>query len=194
MGAEPLDGFPRVRLGRQIQQLWNEWWGMYSVVGCSECRNLWVVEGRPETTQCPRCRTRHRFEKLRAFAETETSDAAARVRSSMLARRADDGEFVDPEEIDTEEVGIGDEAYLSASGLDAEAVSAAGERATSTDGSRSRKRVVLDALSELDEPTAAAVREYAAEAGVEGSYVDRALSKLQRAGEVTESDGVYRKL
>ena len=24
---------------------------MYSVVGCSDCQHLWVVEGRPETTQ-----------------------------------------------------------------------------------------------------------------------------------------------
>ena len=112
---------------------------MYSVVGCSECRHLWVVEGRPETTRCPRCRTRHRFETLRAFAETDTSDAAARVRSSMLADRADDGEFLDPADIDADEVGMSDEAFLSASGVDADAVAAAGERATERDGSRSRK-------------------------------------------------------
>jgi len=166
---------------------------MYSVVGCSECRHLWVVEGRPETTRCPRCRSRHRFETLRAFAETDTSDAAARVRSSMLADR-DDGEFLDPVDIDADEAGMSDEAFLSASGVDPETVAAAGERATERGGSRSRKRVVLDALSELEEPTAKAVREYAADAGVEASYVDRALTKLERAGEVTETDGVYRKL
>ncbi|PSP44210.1 replication protein H [Halobacteriales archaeon QH_10_70_21] len=167
---------------------------MYSVVGCSECRHLWVVEGRPGTTRCPRCRTRHRFETLRAFAETDTSDAAARVRSSMLADRADDGEFLDPADIDADEVGMSDEAFLSASGLDPETVAAAGERATERGGSRSRKQVVLDALSELEEPTARAVRGYAADAGVEASYVDRALTKLERAGEVTETDGVYRRL
>ena len=167
---------------------------MYSVVGCSECRHLWVVEGRPETSRCPRCRTRHRFESLKAFAETDTSDAAARVRSSMLADRADDGEFLDPAEVDTESVGIDDEAYLSASGVDAAAAAAAGERATDSAGSRSRRQVVLDALSDLEEPTAADVRAYAAEAGVPESYVETALEKLRRAGEVTESDGVYRKL
>jgi predicted Zn-ribbon and HTH transcriptional regulator len=167
---------------------------MYSVVGCSECRHLWVVEGRPETSRCPRCRTRHRFESLKAFAETDTSDAAARVRSSMLADRADDGEFLDPAEVDTESVGIDDEAYLSASGVDADTAAAAGERATDSGGSRSRREVVLDALSELEEPTAADVRAYAAEAGVPESYVEKALEKLRRAGEVTESDGVYRRL
>ncbi len=167
---------------------------MYSVVGCSDCQHLWVVEGRPETTQCPRCRTRHRFERLKAFAETDNSEAAARVRGSMLADRADDGEFVDPAEVDPDDVGMSDEAYLSAAGLDAEAAAAAGERATEGGGSRSRREVVLDALADLEEPTEAAVREYAADAGVPASYVERALEKLRRAGEVTETDGVYRTL
>jgi hypothetical protein len=171
---------------------------MYSVVGCKECLALWVVEDRPETTQCPRCRKRHQFGKLKQFAETETSEAAARVRSSMLADRADDGEFLDPAEIDIEDVGVGDEEYLTASGLDSQEVTAAGERAEGgsggSGGSRSRKQVVLDALSELEEPTDDTIRAYAAEAGIAESYVDRALKKLRRAGEVIESDGVYRRV
>lgn len=168
---------------------------MYSVVGCSECLALWVVEDRPETTQCPRCRKRHQFGKLKQFAETDSSEAAARVRSSMLAERADDGEFLDPAEIDIDGVGVDDEEYLTASGLDAEEVAAAGDRAEGGDGrSRSRKQVVLDALSELEEPTAEAVIEYATAEGLEESYVERALERLQRAGEVTETAGVYRRL
>jgi hypothetical protein len=167
---------------------------MYSVVGCTACHTLWIVEGRPETTQCPRCRRTHQFKKLKTFAETETSDAAARVRSSMLAERSDDGEFVDPAEIDLEGVGVSEEEFLSASGLDADEVSAAGERATHSPGSRSRKQVVLDALVDLEEPTADDVASYAAEAGVPESYVEKTLEKLRRAGEVTVSGGVYRKL
>ena len=167
---------------------------MYAVVGCKECHNLWIVEGRPETTQCPRCGRRHQFKKLKKFAETETSDAAARVRSSMLARRSDDGEFVDPDEIDLEGVGVSDEEFLSASGLDADEVSEAGERATQSGGSRSRKQVVLDALDEQERPTAEDVVAYATDAGVPESYVERTLEKLERAGEVTVTDGVYRRL
>lgn len=168
---------------------------MYSVVGCKECHALWVVEGRPETTKCPRCEKRHQFKKLKAFAETDTSDAAARVRSSMLAKRADDGEFIDPAEIDLDGVGISDEEFLTASGLDTDAVAAAGERAEGGGGrSRSRKQVVRDALEDLDEPTADDVVAYAADEGVSESYVERALDKLKRAGEVTESGGVYRPL
>lgn len=167
---------------------------MYSVVGCTECGNLWIVEDRPETTQCPRCRTRHRFERLKAFAETDTSDAAARVRSSMLANRADDGEFVDPEEVEFEGVGVSDEEFLSASGIDADEVTEAGERAERGSRSRSRKRVVLDALDEQAAPTAEDVLAYATDAGVPESYAEKTLAKLRRAGEVTVTDGVYRRL
>lgn len=168
---------------------------MYTVVGCRNCQSLWTVEGRPETTQCPRCRTRHRFEKLRSFAETETSEAAARVRSSMLADRASDGEFLDPREIDTDAVGMDDDEFLAASGVDPDAVSAAEQRAEeSKNRSRSRKRVVLDGLEELDEPTMAELVEYASSAGVERSYVERVLEKLARSGEITRTDDGYRAL
>ena len=168
---------------------------MYSVVGCGECRALWIVEGRPETTRCPRCRRRHQFNKLRAFAETDSSEAAARIRSSMLAERASDGEFVDPSEIDIEGVGMDDVEFLSASGVDPASVSAAGERAERGNShSRSRKQVVLDGIDELDEPTDDEIIEYAATSDVPESYVERVLEKLRRSGTVTRSDGVYRKL
>ncbi len=167
---------------------------MYAVVGCSSCRALWLVEDRPETTQCPRCRTRHRFEGLKRFAEAESKDAAARARSELLAERADDGEFVAPDDVDPDDVGMTGEAFLAASGLDPDEVAGAGDRAGAAEGSRSRRQVVLDALDELEAPTEDAVREYAAEHGVDAAYVDRALEKLERAGEVARTDGVYRRL
>lgn len=168
---------------------------MYSVVGCRECHALWIIEGRPETTQCPRCQRRHQFSKLRAFAETDDAADAARVRSSMLAERADDGDFVDPGDVDIEEVGMDDVEYLSASGVDPDTVSAAGERSERGNrSSRSRKQTVLDGLAELDTPTEADVVEYATAAGVPESAVERMLEKLRRAGEVTRTDGVYRRL
>ena len=167
---------------------------MYAVVGCSNCRALWVVEDRPETTQCPRCRTRHRFERLKAFAETDSADAAARARGELLAERADEGGFVDPAAVDVDAVGMTEDAFLAASGLDAEQVTAAGDRRGPGEGSRSRRQVVLDALADLEAPTDDAVRAYGADHGVEAADVDQVLSKLQRAGEVTRTDGVYRRL
>ena len=167
---------------------------MYAVVGCSDCRALWVVEDRPETTQCPRCRTSHRFERLKAFAETDSADAAVRARSELLAERADEGGFVDPAAVDVDAVGMTEEAFLAASGLDTDEVAAAGDRRVPGEGSGSRRQMVLDALEALEAPTDDAVRTYGADHGVEAADVDQVLSKLERAGEVTRSDGVYRRL
>ena len=166
---------------------------MYAVVGCSNCRALWVVEDRPETTQCPRCRTRHPFDGLKRFAETDSAEAAARARSERLAERAAAGEFVPPADVDADDVGMSEETFLAASGLDTDEVAAAADRAGVGD-SRSRRQVVLDAVEALEAPTDDEVRAYGADHGVEVADVDRALSKLERAGEVTRSDGVYRRL
>jgi signal recognition particle GTPase len=176
---------------------------MYAVVGCSECQALKIVEGRPETTQCPRCGTRRKFEKLRKFVETDDEDHAREVRSSMLANRQGEGEafaqldsFAEMES-QVEEAGVSDEEYLEASGVDTEAVEAAAERvenrSASTRGS-SRQETVRDALRELDRPTAEEVVAYADERGVPADYVREALEKLTRRGEVSESRGRYRLL
>ncbi|MFB6205806.1 MAG: DUF5817 domain-containing protein [Haloglomus sp.] len=175
---------------------------MYAVVGCSNCEALWVVEGRPDTTSCPRCERRHRHKKLKKIVTCETAAAAKDARSRLLAKRggfAESAEDLDPFERLGEaamEAGMSDEAFLDAAGVDTEAVAAAGERAEGGDGgSRSREETVRAALRELDAPSAGDVREYAAADGVPADYVDRLLEKLERAGEVTQtSDGGYRLL
>ena len=174
---------------------------MYAVVGCSECSALWVVEGRPETTQCPRCGSRRQHAKRRKFVETDDEDHAREVRASMLANRQGHGDaFAELDsfaELDrqVDEAGVDDETYLDASGVDSEAVAAAGERAgTGTGGGASRRDTVLAALRDLDAPTEADVVAYAAERGVPADYTEKTLRKLARAGEVTESGGTYRLL
>ena len=93
-----------------------------------------------------------------------------------------------------DEAGPEDETYLRESGLDPAAVEAAGDRA-SRDGTRtSRADVVRNALRELDDPTRADVRAYAADRGVDGDYVASALRKLVDAGEVAENRGTLRLL
>ncbi|WP_135806337.1 DUF5817 domain-containing protein [Halorussus marinus] len=175
---------------------------MYAVVGCSDCGALKLVEGRPETTECPRCGTRRKFEKLKKFVETDDEDHAREVRASMLANRQGEGEsFAQLDsfsemEARVEEAVVDDETFLEASGIDADEVAAAGERAENrTAGSgRSRKDTVLDALRALDRPTEDEVIAYADERGVPADYVRDALGKLVRRGEVTESRGEYRLL
>jgi hypothetical protein len=173
---------------------------MYAVVGCSECSSLWVLEGRPETSQCPTCGQTRAHEKRKQFVTTEDPDHAREVRASMLAaRQGHDDAFAEldsfaqlEERID--EAGIDDETYLAESGVDIDEVDEAAGRTTggAGAGSRSRKEVVLDALRECDAPEEAAVVEYANEHGVQPEDARRTLEKLVRSGRVSESAGRYR--
>lgn len=174
---------------------------MYSVVGCPDCRALKIVDGRPETTKCQRCGRTSQFGKLRAFYRNEDVDAVREIRARLLAERsghADSyealGTFADLEE-DADRAGMSPEEFLDRSGLDTDAVAAAGERAESGGGSSmSRKETVEAALADLDRPTADEVVDYAADHGVPADYVRSALDRLVRRGDVTESNGRYRSL
>lgn len=171
---------------------------MYAVVGCGECSSLWVVEGSPETTTCPSCGKRHRFDALKKFAETADADAAREARTTLLTGRSDHA----PDELDSfaelestgEAGGMSDEEYLRQSGLDAERVTAAGERTTETHGSQSRMEIVREALSTLDRPTESEVIAYAQERDVPTAFTERALEKLVRQGAVSEHRSRYRLL
>ncbi|NHN46997.1 replication protein H [Halostella sp. JP-L12] len=175
---------------------------MYAVVGCSDCSALWIVEGRPDTSQCPRCGTRRQFSKLREFVSTEDEDHAREVRASMLANRQGEGEtFAEMDSFaelggEAEDAGMDDEEYLDRAGVDPDAVAGAAERAESgrSGGSQSRKETVLSALRTLDRPTEDEVVAYAEDRGVPADYVRDALTKLVRRGEATESRGRYRLL
>jgi len=172
---------------------------VYRVVGCRECGALWVVADRPETTACPRCGQRHRFERLHAFAETEDAAAARQARAALLADRAGLGEaFAELDDVAASQldgVGVPDDEYLAASGLDPEAVAEAGARATAGPARPpSRRAAVLDALDALDRPTEAEVVAYAADRNVPVERVPDLLERLVRAGEVSESGGRYRRL
>ncbi len=170
---------------------------MYSVVGCPNCGALKIVEGRPDTTGCPRCGRRTKFGKLRRFYRGGDAKTAREVRSRLLQERGDgnaDVEEFSALEDDAMAAGMSDETFLSALGLDPNEVAAAGERADSASGSRSRREVVMDALREHDRPTRDEVRSYAAKHGVDPDYTEEALERLRRAGEVSESGGRFRLL
>ncbi|MFB6077708.1 MAG: DUF5817 domain-containing protein [Halarchaeum sp.] len=172
---------------------------MYAVVGCSECSMLWVVEGRPERTECPRCGTSRAHAKRKQFVTTEDREHAAEVRASMLANRSGFGDaFADLDsyaamgERAAESV-VDDDEYLDGAGVDAGEVAAAAARASSG-GSVSRKERVREALRELDAPDEDDVAAYCEEHGVSGEYAREALARLVRRGEASESRGVYRLL
>lgn len=171
---------------------------MYAVVGCRECGAYWVVEGAPETTRCPRCSTRHRFEKLHRFAEADDPDAAREARSRIVREQAgadvDDLEDFASMEDRIDEAGVDDAAYLAGSGIDPAETEAAADRATAGTERRSRREVLLDGIRRLEAPTEDDLTVYAAEHGVSAAYVRRTIERLRRAGDVTETDGHYRLL
>jgi hypothetical protein len=174
---------------------------MYAVVGCSDCRALWIVDGRPESSQCPRCGTTRPYAKRRKFLTTEDADHAREARAALLADRQGQADaFADVDafgdlETAVERAGVDDETYLTESGLDAEAVAAAGARAESGPGNgQSNRDTVMAALRDLDDPDESAVVAYATDRGVSRDYVERTLDKLIREGAITRSDGAYRVL
>ena len=169
---------------------------MYAVVGCGECSALWIVEGDPERTECPRCGTSKRHEYRREFLTTEDEDHAREVRASMLAsRQGESGAFAEVGSFaELDAAGVDDETYLKGVGVDTDEVEAAADRAAGGGGSRSREETVRAALRELEAPSEAEVASYAADHGVSREYAERALERLVRAGEVTEAGGGYRLL
>lgn len=171
---------------------------MYAVVGCSNCRALWIVADRPETTSCPRCDSRHQFDRLEQFATTESKEAAREARAALLAAEQDRGEDYEALESVTEmesRIGdgvVGDETYLAESGLDPEAVAAAGQPQDS--GPTGRREQILAAIDALEEPTQEAVVEYATDRGIPAERVREALEKLGREGTIVEGPAGYRRL
>lgn len=173
---------------------------MFRVVGCSECAALWVLEGDPETSECPRCGSRRPREKRRTFYRGEDADEAREVRSRLLAERQGDAadfeavaDFAELEER-IDEAGPDDETYIAGIGLDPETVAAAGERATGARDGQSREATVRAALRELESPDERAVVTYCNERDVAPADVRAVLEKLVRAGEVTREDDTYRLL
>ncbi|MFB6108253.1 MAG: DUF5817 domain-containing protein [Haloplanus sp.] len=173
---------------------------MYAVVGCTSCGALWVLSDPDdaETAGCPRCRTRHRTDRLRRFYESTDREAAREARAAMLADRADatdafaETPSVAEMETDADEAVVSDREYLEGAGLDADDVAAAGDR--SAPASRSRPELVRDALRTLDAPGEDDVVDYAADRGVPPEAARDLLDRLVRRGEVSESRGTYRLL
>lgn len=172
---------------------------MYRVVGCRECDELWIVADQPETTGCPRCGTRYRFDALQVFAETDAEPAAREARAALLADRAGQADAVDDlaaavdGQLDSHRSPDG--VDLRATGIDTDAVAEAGRRATTGPPRPPAHRdIVLEAIDTLDRPTSAEIIDYAADRDVPAETVTTLLERLVAAGDVTESAGRYRRL
>lgn len=171
---------------------------MYAVVGCSNCEHLWLVEGSPETSQCPRCGRTREHASRRRFVTTDDPDHARDVRAALLATRQEADGGVEGASFtsladDAEAAGLSERAVLEAAGIDPDAVFADDEHEAGG-GPTDRRAVIRAAIRHLDEPTDAAVREFAVERDVSATFVDRALERLVRSGEATRDGDTYRLL
>ncbi|SEL92275.1 DUF5817 domain-containing protein [Haloferax larsenii] len=179
---------------------------MYAVVGCTDCANMWLLSDpdRSKTATCSRCGRRHQTKKLRRFFESEDRDAAREARAALLAKKHGDSEAFSQvahvSELDrqVEESGVDDREYLEGSGLDADKVFDAGERAergrASSSGSTDRVTAIKNAIRAGDRPTEDEIVATATENGVPADKARDLLEKLRRRGEVSESGGRYRLL
>lgn len=165
---------------------------MYTVVVCPECKYCWIVQDRPERTNCGRCETSHKFKSLKKFHQTENKDEAKEARSTVRAnvigdtdgfQRAKEAGNLDAE-IDQ---AISDEQYLDEKGVDTAALDAVEARATNTGGSRSHTEIVRDGVNELSTPTEREVVEYASEYGVPPEKTETLLERLREKGSVIDT-------
>lgn len=165
---------------------------MYVVVGCDECRHLWIVEGRPETSECPRCGTRRAFDRRRHLYRSEDADAAREARGRLLAERSGHGEaFASVEDFASLEAAVAD-GVIDVDRAPAESVGPTESADATTGHGGSPREVVRGAIESLPEPTRAEVVAYAAKRDVPAERASRTLDRLQREGEIVTAGDRYR--
>lgn len=168
---------------------------MYAVVGCRECGAFWVIEGRPERTQCPRCRTSHQTTRLKRFVETEDGDAAREARGALLAADAGFEELYDRlERFDrlddaAQAAGPDPDEVLAAVGVDPDAARDAAMRDRS---SHDRLEIVERVIARADPATEAAIIDRATDRDLDPGTVRRALDALHERGAVVRDGDTYR--
>lgn len=177
---------------------------MYSVVGCSECESVKIVEGKPETTVCNRCGKTLQFNRLKVFFESDNLEAAKEARSLLLAKRNDLDVFyqgmmenlVERGEFQDEVMRrFGEDELLEQEGVDKEEVEEASEKVEEHKGSDPKKRIVMDAIEFLDEPRDEDIIEFAQERGVDPEFTEEAVDKLCMEGKAMRTrEGVVRLL
>lgn len=174
---------------------------MYVVVGCSDCRHLWLLSDphTNESATCPGCGKTHQTDRLKHLFESDERAPARQTRAALLAKRSGESaafaqlDHVTDQEARLDEAGIGEREYLEGVGLDADTVSAAGEIDSGGD-SRPRKEILTAGIQETDPATEEAVLEYATDHGVPEAAAADLLEKLTRRGEVTQAGGNFRLL
>lgn len=101
---------------------------MYTVVVCSNCRFVWIVEDRPGTSQCRRCQKRRKFKQLKKYYQVEDLEAAKLARAHAQAMVNDQESRFEKElengtlEFEIDEA-VPNSTYLDEMGVDSRVVS-----------------------------------------------------------------------
>jgi len=175
---------------------------VYIVVGCSDCESVKIAKRDHETTVCNKCQSQIDLGKARKIYSTDDLEEAKEARSMAIARRQGFGGIADEiaeEGIVSEEVTerLGEEEMMEEEGVDTEAVEEAGDvsRETTDAESKPQKRIVKDAVENLDEPTDEDIAGYAEERGVGREKAFDIVDKLCMEGEAMRTrEGVVRLL
>jgi len=157
--------------------------GTYSVVVCPNCQQTWIVEDRPERTNCPQCDKSHQFSKLRVFHEADSTDEARRARTKVQAH-------VNGMEEEYEQ--LAEAGDLTTNWEDTPTTSFDVSFNTASQSSQSDRDIVLEAVTDQDTPDEAAVVAYATNRGVDEEKTRMLVEKLERGGEVMHTDDGYR--
>lgn len=165
----------------------------YSVVGCSNCDNVWIVDGHPERTSCTMCNEQFKWKQLKKLFTTNDKEQAREARAlkqaevngvdhiyeSMLEKGMFDEDVEDA---------IADDEYLEQKGIDPEEVKEAGGGQASG-GNQSDKEHVKDAIRKLDSPDDDDVVDYVEEYGVNRDKAYDLIDRLCRQGEAMRKRG-----
>ena len=62
----------------------------YLLVTCRGCHHRWIVEGRPETSECHNCQRQQTVSAALTHGPFETSSEAVAVRTTLVAEGMDE--------------------------------------------------------------------------------------------------------
>lgn len=176
---------------------------MYSVIGCSNCESVKIVQGNPETTVCNRCQTQITLAKVQVIFKSEDLQEAKEARSLAMAKR-NGFEYLAEEMVDREILAddvtrnvAEEELIREKSGDSPEEIQDAGDidKPKTAEERDPKKRIVKDAIEFLDEPKDDDVVEFAEDRGVDPEQAVEIVDKLCMEGEAMRTrEGTIRLL
>ncbi len=165
---------------------------MYTVVVCSNCQYVWIVQDRPKTSQCGRCRKSRKFKLLKKYHQTGDKAEAKLARAFYQSRVNDLGDHFDrarekgvlQEDMDSF---LSESEYLEKQGMDAEKVENAVDKILSPFNRRSEIDIIRGAFSELDNPDIDDFLGYTREYNVSDENAVIKLDGLARSGTISDT-------